>query len=300
MKNEWNRVMQGYVDQFSNYPVIEDPEKIAELLQLWRNKKDRLAYDQLVYGNVKLIISVARKNYFYSGVPPDDLVQQGFIGMMRALKTFDPALSSLSTYATIWIWAEMGRQVPSTTTKRAYSLPPKIYQNVALIATSIKSFCVKHGRRPDDQELNDWIHTADGTDKETQSTKRMTVREVELCRRLLSEKYPSLDAPLGISNGPKARDERVLSDIVADPTVDLEKTLERRHSLNKIAEEVNKLEPKARMVLRSRFIDEVTLREVSEYLNLSRERIRQIEKKALETIEQSLRAKNRMLRLKNA
>ena len=270
-REELQQYMRGLLNR---YPVIKDPEKVVQLLERWRHHGDRRAYDQLVYGNSRLIISIAFK-FQNQGVPLLDLIQEGFIGLMKALETFDPKRGSLSTFATWWIRSLITRHIPYVTTKRPYSMTPKIYGMVGLMARSLKNFFNQKGYWPNDQEVHAWIHTADGTADETRNVKDMTMKKVKLCLRLIYEGYSSLDAPLAI-NGEEEND-RSLSDVVADTTVDVEKIVESRL-------ELNKLEPRTRTILRARLLDETTLGEIGKHFELSRERIRQIEKMGLEKI----------------
>ncbi len=296
-KNQ-NELLQ-YMRELNRYPVIRDQKEVAELVERWRKNGDRQAYDRLVYGNTRLILSIAFKYLGHGGVSLLDLLQTGFIGLINALKKFDPKKAKLSTYASWWIKAEIGRLIPSTTTKRAFHLPPKTYQRISLLARSINGFFDQHNRWPNDQEVHDWIHTFDGANEKTQNVKNMTLREIKLCRRLLTERYYSLDAPLP-TNG-EEEGGRLLGDVTADPEMDVAKIAEARCQLSKVQAEIDKFEPRTRAILRLRLLEDKSLEEIGERFGVSRQAIQQIEKKAIEKIGRKLRistAKDKQRRLR--
>lgn len=278
--NEERDELQRYMRELSRYPVIRDRKEVVKLFRKWRKLGDRQAYDQLVYGNTRLIISIARK-YLGQGVPLLDLIQEGFIGLMKALEKFDPKRGKLSTYATWWIESLIARLIPYTSTKRPYSMTPKIYGMVGLTVKALRTFFDKNGYWPDNQEVYAWIHAVDGTADETRNVKDMTIKKVNLCLRLINERYSSLDTPLIATDGKSAHS---LSEVTADTTMDVDKIVESRLELNKIETKINKLKPRMSAILRARLLDEITLGEIGKRFELSRERIRQIEKSALEKI----------------
>jgi RNA polymerase sigma factor (sigma-70 family) len=180
----------------------------------------------------------------------------------------------------------MLRLIPEATTKRPYHLPPKIYQRVGLVARAISSLFDQYDRWPNDQEVYVWIHAADGTENETADLKHMTMREIKFCRRLLNERYDSLDSPLP-TNG-DGNSERSLREVTADTELGIDEIAQRQFDLNKIETEIDKLEPREKAIIRSRFMEEITLEEVSKNYGVSRERIRQIEKRTIEKIKCNL------------
>ena len=95
---DWNE-LQPHTKHLSSYPVIRDPAKVIELYNQWKNHGDRRAYDRLVYSNTKLVISIAKKFGSWSGVSLSDLIQEGFLGLIRALENWDFNRSKLHTYA---------------------------------------------------------------------------------------------------------------------------------------------------------------------------------------------------------
>lgn len=290
-KNEERNELQYYLRALRHYPVIRDPEKVVQLIERWRNHGDRQAYDQLVCGNSRLVVSIALK-YIGQGVPLPDLIQEGFIGLMKALNGFDPKLGSLSTYATWWIRSRILAQIPYIGTKRPYHLPIQTHQMVGLVAKALKNFLSQYGRWPDDQEVHALIHTVDGTTEETRLIKDMTMKNVRLCLRLVNEGCSSLDAPLG-TNG---EDNRSLGEVIADTTMDVDKIVGSRLELNKIETEINRLELRTQLILRSHLLEGITLGEIGKRFELSRERIRQIEKNGLEKIKSKLKIKNDKLK----
>lgn len=282
-KNEEQGELQSYMRALHDYPVMRNPEKVAQLITQWRNHGDRRAYDQLVYGNSRLVVSIALK-YLNRGVPLLDLVQEGFIGLMKALEGFDPTRGSLSTYATWWVRSRIAAQIPYIGTKRPYHLPIFANQMVGIVARATKSFFNQYNRWPNDQEVHAWIHTVNGAVAKTKLARNMTMKNVKLCLRLIYEGCESLDAPLATNE----KSNHSLGDVIADAKMDVDKIVENRLELNKIETEINRLEPRTRAILRARLLDEITLEEIGKHFGITRERVRQIEKKAIEKIGRGL------------
>ena len=274
--------LRDYMHAFRQYPILRDRKKVAQLIKRWRNHKDRQAYDQLVYGNSRLIVSIALK-YLSQGVSLIELVQEGFIGMMRAVDNFDPKQGSLSTYATLWIKSSIIRQIPDIGARHPFHVPVHTHKMVGVVARALTSFFHQHNRWPeDDQELHAWIRTTNEAAEATKLSKSITMKNVKLCLRLLNAKYCSLDAPLTTNAENNGR--ALLGDVIADIKMDVEKIAENQERLNKIKVEINKLEPRTRQIIYSRWLEEMTLEEISKRFGLTRERIRQIEVSAIEKI----------------
>lgn len=281
-KNEELEGLQRYIREFDRYPRIKDPAKIAELVKRWQKQKDQNTRDQLVYSNSRLVLRVALK-YRNRGVPLEDLFQDGMMGLMRALEDYDPKKGSLSTYATWWIKGFICRTIPGTNTRRPYRLTDQAHKMIGLVAKTINRFYNKYGRWPDNEEICSSIHANGG---ETKVAKNITLQQVELCTRLLYEKYISLNSPV-VCNGND--NPYLVEDVVADTKDLLDEIVGKRLDLKKIMASVQTIDPRTRTILHLRFQDEVTLGQIGKIFGLSRERIRQIEESGLEKIRQKLK-----------
>lgn len=275
-----------YIRQLKDYPILDEKE-VVQLVERWQKHKDLKARDRLVYSNTRLVISIALQ-FTTRGMPLVDLVQEGTIGLIKAINKFDLQLGNkLSTYATFWIRTEISRA--SSGYKRPYYLQPKIEQMVTLIARAISSFFNQYGWLPDDKEVLDWIHTLRGTEDETQLAKAMNMEHVKLCRCILTERSFSLDTPLlsyygtdrRVTYGDMMADEKPGPETIAEARQELE---ELSGTLKRVETEINALDPRERAIVHSRLQEGKTLQEIGDVFQISRERIRQIEEKTLKRI----------------
>jgi RNA polymerase primary sigma factor len=286
-KNEEMQELQSYARQLCSYPVLRDRKKVTELIKRWRKYNDKQAYNQLIYGNTRLIISIACK-YRNRGAPLLDIVQEGFIGLARALESYDPKKGALSTYATLWIRATIQRLIRNTNEKLPYRLADRTCQMIGLVTSISNVFFNKNGRWPNDAEIYSVIHAADVATEKSKSIRNMTMKEVRFCLGIIFERYISLNAPTA-ANG--ANNTNPLGDVVADPMMRTDEIVEKRILQNKLAAKMRNLKPRIREILYLRFWEEMTLSEIGKRFGLSRERVRQIEENGLECLRRGLEDK---------
>lgn len=285
-----------YTRELRRYPLILDREEIAQLVETWRTYEDedvkktayvrQMAYDQLVYGNYRLVFSVARQ-FVNRGMDLFDLRQEGFIGLERALKTFDPKKGKLSTYATLWIREKIIRALADKA--RTIRITVHTETKMFFINRFVHSFYDEYKRLPTNQEAYDRIHALDGTDNETVVGKNITMKNVQFCRILQStgDEY-SLDTPIRRQNGDEGM---ALGDVIADPRVNVETIVEVKRLLKAALERVKyRTHRNAQLltILHLRFELGQKLEEVGRRVGLTRTRIGQIEKKFVTKIAQDL------------
>jgi RNA polymerase primary sigma factor len=238
----------------------------AEEQELARRKDrgDEAAKRRLIECNLRLVISITR-NYASHGVPLLDLIQEGNLGLIRAVEKFDWRLGyKLSTYATWWIRQGVTRALAEQ--GRTIRLPAHVGDQVRLVQRSRRQLAQKLNRDPTTEEV-----AADAG--------LTPVRVVELLT--LVEDPVSLETPIGEGEsnvGDLIEDKH--GDAPDDTIVDLSRTRELMQALQR-------LEPRMKRVLIRRFgigVHASTLEEVARELGVSRERVRQLESRALKEL----------------
>jgi RNA polymerase primary sigma factor len=225
-----------------------------------------LAVETLIKANSRLVISVAKK-YIGRGVPFLDLIQEGNIGLMRAIKKFNYKLGyKFSTYATWWIRQAVTRALADQS--RTIRLPVHVSEQLTKIFRTQHELRGAIGRDPDIEEIAEKLE--------------ISPARVEYLMRVARHTL-SLETPLTID------EDAVLGDFIEDSESPQPEELANYSLLRYQLEQVLKdLPPREVLVLKMRFglMDEKihTLRETGERMGVTRERIRQIEAKALQRL----------------
>jgi len=252
-----------------------DPQEFEHNLELWANEVEqplpkfrrrlyegRRAKEKMVQSNLRLVVSIAKK-YMNRGLSFQDLIQEGSLGLIRAAEKFDHEKGyKFSTYATWWIRQAITRAIADQS--RTIRLPVHLYETISRIKKTTKLLSQEMGRKP--------------TEEEIATRMEMTIEKLRFIAK--SAQLPiSLETPIG-----KEEDSRLGDFIESDG-----ETPEDQVSKNLLREDLESvlgtLSPRERDVLRLRYgLDDgrmKTLEEIGQIFNVTRERIRQIEAKAL-------------------
>lgn len=271
-KTDRGEVLNTYMSKMGRIPLLSAPDEVEVARRIVDGGPDsELAKAELIRANLRLVVSIARQ-YVYRGLPMADLIQEGNLGLMRAVEKFDHTRGfKFSTYASWWIRQAVIRAIESQV--RTIRIPIYKLEVVNRVKQTQKGLFQKLGR--------------EATHAEIGAVLEMSADEVDELLALAKEPM-SLDA--------KVTDESDSSviDFVENPDADCPSDeVECAALREQIEDALASLSPREEKVIRMRFgIGEATqysLEEIGTRFALTRERIRQIEIKAL----RKLRAVNR-------
>ncbi len=250
---------------------IDDWEERERLL--WFVRDGQAATEHLIKANSRLVVSVAKK-YVGRGVPFLDLIQEGNIGLIRAVKKFDYRRGyKFSTYATWWIRQAVTRAIADQ--GRTIRVPVHMYEQINRLTRTSRQLVQELGRDPTTEEIADELG--------------VTPRKVEHIMRV-SQRPLSLEMPVG------EEEDSYLGDFIEDEDADAPGEAAGQQLLHEVIDEIfQTLTPREVRILQLRFglVDGYcyTLEEVGKKFGVTRERIRQIEAQALSRLRHPSRSR---------
>jgi RNA polymerase sigma-32 factor len=270
--------LSSYLTQIRKFPMLEQHEEYS-LAKSWREHDDVEAAHKLVTSHLRLVAKIAM-GYRGYGLPVAELISEGNVGMMQAVKRFDPERGfRLATYAMWWIRASIQEYILhswSLVKMGTTAAQKKLFFNLRKMKGRLKAF--------EDGDL--------APEHVKKISEDLAVSEddvVQMNRRLAAPDH-SLNAPLRIDGDGEWQDWLVDENQPSQETIigDREELTERRGMLAEAMKTLNKRE---RHILSERRLREEpqTLEELSQEYDISRERVRQIEVRAFEKLQKAMR-----------
>ena len=268
--------LSSYLTQIKKFPMLSAAEEYM-LARSWKNRGDLKSAQKLITSHLRLVAKIAM-GYRGYGLPVSEMVSEGNIGLMQAVKKFEPERGfRLATYAMWWIKASIQEYILrswSLVKMGTTSAQKKLFFNLKKIKNQLSI--------NNKGDLN--------TEHVEEISKRLNVKKEEVVsmnRRLLG-KEKSLNAPIKDGDGTEWQDWLV--DEKIDQELKLSQQQEFNQRKNLMNDSMNILNLREREILTARRLSEevVTLEDLSKKYKISRERIRQIETKAFEKLQKAM------------
>src|SRR5688500_6459975 len=256
--------LQLFLNEAGRYALLTAAEEVDLAKRIERGDKE--AKDLMVNSNLRLVVSIAKK-YQGHGLSLLDLIQEGIIGLIRAVEKFDWRRGfKFSTYATWWIRQAVQRGVANKS--RTIRIPVHIVERETKISRAERDLTAKLGRPPTEEEV-----------AQAAKLPLKQVREVRQAARAVT----SLDKPIG------AESDSTFGDLFSDQHGEFEEEVHVSLEQETLHRALEKLPDRDRQVLSLRYgldsaEDPKSLEEIGRRLGLTRERVRQIEAQALERV----------------
>ena len=280
-------------------PEVENLEKTVSNIELLSDE----ATNVLIRANLRLVVSVA-KRYIGRGISFLDLIQEGNLGLLRAITKFDPTRGfKFSTYATWWIRQSISRHIAEQA--RTIRIPVHLFESISKLLRIQRSLVQKLGRIPTPNDIAlefDFLTTKEKTRiKEALNNETPINAKLQDRWNTASEKVQNIlksaEEPISLERPIGDEDSSQLGDFIEDnDAVEPIDAAVREMLRDQVHSALGALSERERQVLELRFglIDgkDHTLQEVSSYFNVTRERIRQIEAKALRKLRHPTRSQD--------
>lgn len=263
--------LQLYLKQINTSPLLSADEEKTLGRQII-NDNDPRARERMVRSNLRLVVSIA-KNYVNRGLSLPDLIEEGNIGLLRAVEGFDPENGCrFSTYASWWIKQSIKRALINSV--QPIHIPAYMIEMMSKLRQANRELEDKLGRLPEIEELSAHL--------------KMSVKKLKIIRKAVKAYHSPTQS--GSADG-----ELTINDLVADtnnpsPAQSVVDSDDLRH----LGELLDTIDARAARILKLRYgldgNDPLTLKEIGEQIGLTRERVRQIEHESLAKLRDGMMA----------
>jgi RNA polymerase nonessential primary-like sigma factor len=265
-------VTQLYLNEIGAKPLLTPAEEVATARLL--RAGDFAARQKMIEHNLRLVVNIA-KRYLNRGIPLLDLIEEGNLGLIHALEKFDPERGfRFSTYATWWIRQSIERGIMNQA--RTIRLPVHVVKEINIVLRAMRH-----------------LESADRRDSTVERIAALIDRPVEDVRHILSlnEHIASLDAPLDIDPN------HTMAEVIADDgNSDPESLLQSSEVGSLVEDWLEQLTERQRLVIERRYglggCDIATLDVIATELQLTRERVRQIQVEGLDRLRKLIKRGN--------
>jgi len=269
--------LNRYLQEIRKYPLLE-PKYERDLAMKWRNKKDIESAHILVTSHLRLVAKIAM-GYKGYGLPINELISEGNIGMLESIKRFDHKKGfRLATYAMWWIRASIQEYILhswSLVKMGTTAAQKKLFFNLRKVKSSLRAY-EEGDMYPDNV-------------KKIAKSLNVSKKEVTEMNRRLSGPDHSLNSPLKEDGEGEWQDWLVDSKPTQEYMISTSQELMQRKNL--LAKAINVLNPREKYIMTERRLKDKpkTLEDLSNHYKISRERVRQIEVRAMEKLKKSVK-----------
>lgn len=261
--------MKAYLDAVASIPLITQEREVELSKRIKEGSQEAL--DELVCANLRFVISVAKK-FQNQGLPLEDLISEGNLGLVRAAQKFDGERGFKFVTLALW-WIRQAISESITLNGKAIRLPLSRIRDMSRIRKVVSNFNARESRDPTFLEI----------------VKESGLSEMRVITSMKSvNKMSSLDEPIG-------EEDFTIGDTLSDNTFRTDGTFDGDERADGVSKILGTLSPREKAIVELSFgiggEEEKTLEEISEVIGLGKERIRQIREAALRKLRGGLRAK---------
>jgi RNA polymerase primary sigma factor len=265
--------LQLYLRSINESPLLTGDEEKA-LARRIINDNDPAARERMVRSNLRLVVNIA-KNYVNRGLTLPDLIEEGNIGLLKAVEGFDPENGSrFSTYASWWIKQAIKRALINSV--QPIHIPAYMVEMMAKFKMAMRHLEDQLGRLPSTEELSAYL--------------KMSIKKLKIIKKAVKA-YHSPTQFTGGGHG--GDDEMSIGDLVADMNnLPPDEAVRSLDDLRQLEELLDQIDERAAKILKLRYglegQDPMTLKEIGQQIGLTRERVRQIEHEALRKLRDAM------------